>query len=845
MTFRLRRDFRYVHEPLVSDDAAFSLLGNQSYVEQLVDRIRHSRGGAFLVTGFRGAGKSTIVLRAAEALKAALTVNRGNRVAIQYVPVYLSVARPMSTAQLLFAVIRRCYEELADMGMLARVPRDVRTALEQSYHRTVFRTKTSAKSSSTLGLGIKVLSSDFSTGGSRERAIESQFLDYSDADAEHDFMRIVGKIVRPIRRSWLNRVLKGAWRAFKLELHPVIILDELDKLTATEAGQNALEALLSETKNLLTMTNMHFVFVGGPDLYDRHRADTSRGNSLYESVFSWAVYLPCLWGVAEALLKDISESSRWAPTPSLPGPPPGLTTYDTLGNLINVLGQFLNYRSRGIPRRLFRELNALVRWEADSAHLDYPALSNRRMQFFSRLEGVMSSWSYGGDATVLEEPIDRDRKRLGAYSICEWVIGSLGRTFIPDELLDPKCASIDPLLALSPDRVTAVLEHLKNHGIIEKLDEAKNDARIVLDPNAPPPPPVYRLEAQLMSDIQELLKERASVTLAGAKVPALEEAKNCVPRVLKGRYEIGSLLGQGGMSSVYQGVDRSLRRPVAIKIIERWMARDPAMKQRFRREANVGMSIEHPHLVKVFDFCEEDEILALVMELVVGESLAARVSRGPLAAGEAVAIAVKVLLAVRAIAEKGLCRLDLKPSNIILRLPTDPVLLDLGIVKHAAEERRSVDTYSTAEGAFIGTPRYMSPEQARGVGDIDIRSDLYGLGLVLYEMLAGHSPFGDDSQSVQEIIAKVLTEAIGVSALPVSGELQALLARLLERDRDRRFQTPDDLLTALLGVAEAAGLEGAALKAGGSTITMTRMGLGSTTVVWGRQRSHPVGEVPD
>ena len=222
------------------------------------------------------------------------------------------------------------------------------------------------------------------------------------------------------------------------------------------------------------------------------------------------------------------------------------------------------------------------------------------------------------------------------------------------------------------------------------------------------------------------------------------------PQVLLDRYEVGRLLGAGGMAEVFEGRDRLLARRVAIKVPLSQHVHDPDFAQRFRREAQAAASLSHPGVVAVYDTGSEDGTHFIVMEYVDGRTLKDIIrAEGPLYPDRAAEIAADVCAALAAAHARGLVHRDVKPANIMLMPDGRVKLMDLGIARVAAGET------ATQTAAMLGTAQYISPEQAQGQ-TVDYRSDLYSLGVVLYEMVTGRPPFTGDSpvaiayQHVQE-----------------------------------------------------------------------------------------------
>jgi serine/threonine protein kinase len=269
--------------------------------------------------------------------------------------------------------------------------------------------------------------------------------------------------------------------------------------------------------------------------------------------------------------------------------------------------------------------------------------------------------------------------------------------------------------------------------------------------------------------------------------------------ILGGRYKLLHILGEGGMGTVWAAEHQLLKKMVAVKLLLPQQLHGAARK-RFEREARMAGSIGHPSIVKVFDLGHrEDGAPYLVMEYLKGESLADRLETyGALDVTECVTIMTQVLGGLAAAHEKGIVHRDLKPDNIFLARQDDGVtrakLLDFGVSKSLDENTLAL----TRTGAVIGTPYYLSPEQARGDQGIDHRVDLWAAGVVLYEMLTGQLPFIADNYNA--LLVKILMNApVPPSRVrpSIPLEMEAIVLRALEQDREHRFPSAQVMLDAL------------------------------------------------
>jgi eukaryotic-like serine/threonine-protein kinase len=279
-----------------------------------------------------------------------------------------------------------------------------------------------------------------------------------------------------------------------------------------------------------------------------------------------------------------------------------------------------------------------------------------------------------------------------------------------------------------------------------------------------------------------------------------------------GAYRIVAPLGSGGMGEVYRAHDTKLGRDVAVKLLPPAVAQDPDRRARFEREARLLAALHHPHIATIFGVEDSTGVLAIVMELVEGPTLADRIVRGPMAVTEALAIARQLADALDAAHEKGIVHRDLKPANIKLTADGDVKVLDFGLATAVASAAGGTSAIATQQishpGAIIGTAAYMSPEQARGQA-VDKRTDIWAFGCVLYEMLTGKTAFAGGTAS--DVMANILQKEPVWDALPpgTPAAVKALIARCLEKDQRHRLRDIGDVR---LGADEATS-EAPALRA--------------------------------
>jgi serine/threonine-protein kinase len=275
-----------------------------------------------------------------------------------------------------------------------------------------------------------------------------------------------------------------------------------------------------------------------------------------------------------------------------------------------------------------------------------------------------------------------------------------------------------------------------------------------------------------------------------------------LPGIRLGGYEICSQLGVGGMGEVYLAHDIKLDRKVALKILPTEVAASRQRMQRFVQEAKAASALNHPNILTIHEIGELGGTNFIATEFIDGETLRQCLRREPMKLGVVLDVAIQIAAALSAAHHAGIVHRDIKPENIMLRRDGIVKVLDFGLAKLILDNSAAADTeaktkklFKTDPGTIVGTAIYMSPEQARGI-EVDARTDVFSLGVVLYEMVAGSSPFARSTSS--EVLASLLSDeepqplARYSRAVPV--ELERIVSKALRKNRDERYQTVKDLL---------------------------------------------------
>ena len=283
-----------------------------------------------------------------------------------------------------------------------------------------------------------------------------------------------------------------------------------------------------------------------------------------------------------------------------------------------------------------------------------------------------------------------------------------------------------------------------------------------------------------------------------------------------GRYEIRSRLGAGGMGEVYLAQDTKLDRKVALKILPAALSANQDRMRRFRQEAKAASALNHPNIITIYEIEQMDSVKFIATELIEGETLRQRMRSAPMKLGEVLDVAIQTASALAAAHAAGIVHRDIKPENIMVRQDGIVKVLDFGLAKLTEQTLPdSVNTeaptravVNTEPGVVLGTAIYMSPEQARGL-QVDARTDIFSLGVVLYEMVAGRLPFEGSTSS--EVLASMLGEKeqppLARYSREAPAELERIVSKALRKEREQRYQTTKDLLLDLQSLKQQLDFE--------------------------------------
>lgn len=800
----LVESFRFVHEP-ISGNSAYRFVGRQSELQSFAQRILFSEGGSFLVTGYRGVGKTSFINQVVSQLEAAALWADSFLGRTEVVDVYLNIARPIQPGELMHHIIRRLYDRLNEKGVYQFLNKDLQDELMLAYQRTSVNMarKLAEASERSFGFNEASLGGDWmkatvkaswSSKQSRTQNYEMSFLGYDDKAAEHDIIRLSrllasGYTKSENRLTRFRRALAGQ-EAERTRLKIVFVFDELDKLEefkvkAEDNDKPVIDQILGALKNLFTTSGVTFVFVAGKDLQERWLEDVGKGDSVYESVFSYDKYLPCMWADVNAVCDGLVDWNR------------GLASYEK--QVFADFKMFLAYKGRGIPRRIIRTFNEYVEWSSNYPALAFTRQSLRRVRFYAGLQEALVK----NDKLLFGEPHEEtlgtqsDKRRLGVYYLIDWIVNQGAAEFTLKDVLRAS-GRLSGKIALAEEIAPGIIEEiiriLVEHDYLQEIH--KGLGQVIIGNAVAGDERKYRVAPRRLVEMGGQVEEGEDARLFVEPGVTVVRQKERIKRI--GHYSVIDLIGQGGMGTVYKATDDLTGMTAAVKVLSEDLGRREEFVQRFEREANVMSKLHHPNVVQFYDWGVDGEGRSYIaMEYLDGLTLDSVVARlGKMGLEFAVPIAIAVAEAAHYINEQGYVRNDIKPHNIMLTTAGRVCLLDFGITKSVKPMADTNQSAITAAGAFVGTPLYAAPEQF-DKGEADARADIYSVGVVLYRMLTGNLPF--DGEGAFEIIRAHLNQKpeppSRYAFVPPS--VEAVVLKCLEKNPEDRFQKGAEFVAAL------------------------------------------------
>jgi serine/threonine protein kinase/Cdc6-like AAA superfamily ATPase len=807
----LKQSFRFAHEP-IHQAGAMPFIGRQAELNAFIERILFSNGGSFLLTGYRGVGKTSFVNQTIEALEKLLPWAETYLGKTELLAVHLNMARPLQPAELMHHIIRRLYDKLLEKNIFPNLDPELQEQLTLAYHRTSVNMTRTVSDGKEGNLGLSEVTIDagaFKTTlkpslgykQTRSQNYQAVFLGYDDKAAEYDVIEIARRLTTgytpPRLRNSRLQLRRNSRQFTRIKI--IFVFDEMDKLeeffVETNGSQQLfIDHLLSHLKNLFTTSGISFVFVAGKDLHERWLDDLGRGDSIYESVFSYDKYLPCMWADVNQICESFVDYTVLPDQPALhSGECPRcaastiafrmfchqcgayLLDVNETRALFEDFKKYLAYKGRGLPRRIIRGFNEYVQWNDQRPILVFTHQEIRRIRFYAGLQDLLAENLPKLFGTVAEESIgsQEDKQRLGIYYLIDWMLQRGQRSFsLSDAIRASEQLSKKVALAaeVAPQLLNNIIEILNRDEYLEEVKPSPDQVQVV--EASAKSEKIYRLPLRRLNEIA------GSTDAFEEEAHSLDSSRNVPTRI--GRYRIQEEIGQGGMAIVYRAIDTQSNQEVALKLTKASSnASDAQIIKYFKREAEILKLLEHPNIVRYHDSGDADGQFYIAMEYVDGTNLSLVLSKhGRLATDLALHIFKPLLQALQYVHEQGFIWNDIKPANVLLSRSGKVYLTDSGVTK--AKQKSTQSTQIIA-----GTPTYMAPE--RYTYQSDERSDIYALGVTFYEVITGTLP----SNSLSD---EIIPPSQLVQILPT---LEEIILKCLAKHPQRRYQSVHELTLAL------------------------------------------------
>lgn len=871
--FPLLCKFKFVHEPITENHADW-FVGREAELDEFVERILYSEGGSFLLTGYRGVGKTSFVNQAIRLLKEKAKTRDGTDVVV----VRLNLARAVKPAELMHHIIRALREELLSVNILTGLKEELRNEIHLAHLRTSVNMTQKASETMEKSFGFK----EASLGGEFLKAAlkvsteykrshthnnEITFLGYDDRAAEYDIIKIARKLTdgfvrKPRLLTRIKRLLRRAPED-KVKLKIVFVFDELDKLSefaseesaagATKNGRvtddaarsqdaltttraTAIDDILNSLKNIFTTSGLTFIFVAGKDLHERWQDELGRGDSVYESVFSYDVYISCIWtdsdkicnnlidwralpeeGIIkrhaqyESAIDSVPESGRENTEASVICIKCGDNGYrdngcnncrrpvdfEQAGKALADFKKYLSYKGRGIPRRIVRGFNDHVKWYRDRPFLVFTETELRHKQFYAELQDLFlkEEEQLFGNSSRWTSPAEKDKQKLSLYYIIDWLLhrGSLQFTFKDIYSASKRLSvKIAPVEEIAPNLLRNILDILCRYEYIEEVSRRLNQTMLSQSEVSEQRFRLTDKTLAAISDSNDVFKEEVKLFTTTTPASSSTEAG----AIIGNRYQLHQLLGQGGFSKIYKAIDLKNGNDVVIKSFIN--TADSIAVGKIIEKVRISLGFRHPNLVSVQDIIHQNDQWHVVESFIDGIDLNKLLQQQTrLDYRAAASITICVAQGAGYIHDQGYCRLDIKPGNILISKNGKVYLTDYDIMKSISE---------TGEEVLMGTPIFFAPEQMRG--DTDPRSDIYSLGVCFYQMLTGELPFELQSAStlfeisIRRVNARLKPISELLSPFPQMEGIERVVSKCLSFEPQERYQSMKELISDLMPAAD-------------------------------------------
>ena len=698
---RLRADYHLINSNHIFEKGSLPYLKHLPYQQQLEYNILHSDGGATLITGFRGVGKTTMVNNALD------HISHGHNINVIAIPIMLSSAKDYR--QVLVEIIRKLYESISDTILWSSIDASIANRILLAYKRTSYaikqtnNTSLEADASTDLPTALPVA---LKIKGNHQRNIEKSFLNFSDNDAEYELTQCLKLLLD--KRSHTK---------------VVIVIDEIDKITTTDDGKSYFDYILGQLKNLVCSTCAHFLFVAGIDVYKRWEKDCQKINSLYSSIFTHHIYLPCVWDSLDELFaiiedrqyvfKPIDENFKWMVqhqyTSILEAP-------------FKMLTDFLLFKGKGLPQKIINAFNNFVTWDTNYPCLVIDSTQARAIQQVSKLMEkfylFISSEKFG---TIYE----RDLVYTLFLSMLDYLLHLEHSKFTQDDIYRQIVDQQGEMLSFLETKLPSVLDKFCDLSLIKQTN---NEYSIIDDTILMNDQSTKTLDSDLVLDERPLIQsfDHPDIAINDRFHAQIKLTKSDWLIEFWHHYTAEKILADTASVMVFQ-VKKNPESTRHYALLYKDSKNSNSINKSSKKHDSLYMidsyRLESPYFIDTHDFIVSGKPIASLRSAVAGYSLA-HLIESKLHYHAIYSIMIQVLTALDNLHKQGYGNIRLTPDNIIICKDGSLKFVDLHDV-YILNKSKSPQTFLI----------YSAPEVY--YSSFTIKSDIFSAGILLLEMLLG------------------------------------------------------------------------------------------------------------
>lgn len=760
---RLYSDYRIVNSNYIFEQGTLPYIRHSPYCQQLEKWLANSDGGAILITGFRGVGKSTMVHNAVFALEQ----NSSNRV----IPLSIALPAGKQYEQVLVEIIRKLYETLSHNLFWNELKVETQERIHLAYNRTLLNIKRSKSLNMEGEVSLHIPLDWLPTAkakGNRQQMEEGSYLAFLEQDAEYELIQCIEALNKSNRK---NKI--------------VIIMDEIDKMTSTQEGITCFDNLLERMKNLISSTNALFIFIAGIDIYKRWESNSQKINSLYDSLFSHHIYLPCIWDSAKDLF-DVIEDKEFVYKP-VDQAFRGLvqTGYTTiLEESFRMIEDYLLFKGKGLPRKILEVFNDFVIWDNKQPCF---LLTENRMQAILLSNNLMKKFRRFVSKVKITTIYERDIYYTIFLSMLEFLLFQENPTFTEKQLKDAILDEQGSMKQYFEDILNKLLREFEELAFIKK---AENDYHVIDNTILKRNQSLRILDQNLLlrPQSEEMLPERKDTSVDARFQDQIKLVQNAELTAFWNNYKAEQVISDSEQMMMFKVIPRHFGLQGYAVVYKGKKQVDAEKGNRITPDNlySVGTyQFTGPYFLNTEDHIEDGRLVTSLRSAANGYALL-HLIEAKLNHSAIYQIMRQVTSLIDYLHSEGFGNVRLKPDNIIVCQDAAIKVLDLKDLCRL--DRKSVPCV---------TRIYSAPEAY--LLEFSEASDSYSLGVLLIEMIAGKSL--SRCYSERHINAKTV-----MAKVQCSQKLKDILAKATSFDPEARYVRGADLIKALDQCPEFQGM---------------------------------------